>query len=975
MRCNIWKVMLVLSALLIFAFSGELAAQTITYEQDGRMVYYGDTLHLTATVSGGSQPDTVLYAVESGDGGISPDSDTTTAGVANSIFTASDSEEDVIVAVYLVSGDLSDTLDADSVTVHVRPAPETLTLTSPGEAIVPNESLTISATLISEDETAVEDTLVDFSVVGDGNVSPSSDLTDDFGVAVTELTAGSSAGPRTIRVAAYWSNGDISLTDTVDVQVVNAPDDLVLLPATATLALSGSRAFQTRVTRSGTGVGGLMVYYSLSPGLGSVAPLSGTTNASGYDSTTYTASTASGVDTLIVSWTDEELRLTLADTSIITINPGAATSLNVTPVEDTVVVVTDDVVLVAELWDNYNNHVNATSGSQVSFSTSGLGTFGTASVNGDGCIECAYTTDDSMVYYEPDTVTVELLVNETKDFTNIYTYGGAPATINIYASDSTVWAGGSYYGYIPYYYEYFWFELEDQYGNPSCWSDYYDEDTYGVAFTVSAGGGTFDYNTAYVNEAGEGENWYYSDTIAVVRTITGTCGAATDDIDITQIPDWPTNVVLAPDSIGIAAGTDTVIVATMSDEWRNHVDADDSRFGSLYWGGWTAKGDGDLGTPYVENHNWKARYYSYPFDADTAWIYVWLPVRSKYSDTVVVYSAEPGDLHHFDITLLDFDGESFDDHAFVSDGSDPDTSTINAVMIEAQDQSNIRLWTYTNPDTVTLTLNGSSAGESQVVWYILDMGILQPIGDTAVGLTALVPPGFFGMGITAVGVCNQVAETVTITATDTSGHAGTSPELTWLPIEVASFRVALEGGVTEIHALDDTVNMEITALDMFGNTTGMGLPLNVVLSANRPVEFLSGEMELLEDPVSLTPIVATAPASDLVLTVSDYMTPSINGKSDPITVLTSGIEDAPVISSISAKFGSGDISYSVADGGAVEIKVYDKAGREVAVLVDGVVKSGYYQASLKGLNLASDVYFVVMKGPGINKGIKVTLIK
>jgi hypothetical protein len=749
-------------------------------------------------------------------------------------------------------------------------------------------------------------------------------------------------------------------------------DDLVLLPSTATVGLNGDEDFEARLTLSGDGVDDEWIYFELKPGLGELNDYDVLTSGSGYADVEYTAYTTSGTDTLIALWTDEATRDEYADTSIITINPGAATSLNISPEVDTFVVVTDDVVLVAELWDNHENHVNATSPTQVSFSTSGLGTFGTASVNGDGCIECAYTTDDSMVYYEPDTITVELLVNETKDFTNIYTYGGAPATMNIYADDSTATVGGIIYG-GGYYVEYFWFYLLDQYGNPSAYEDYYAEKMYEVSFTVSEGGGDFADDVSLVGVDGGTDNLYYSDTVAVVRTVTGTCGAATDDIDITQIPDWPNNVVLAPDSMGIAAGTDTVIVATMSDEWRNHCDADDERFEPLYWNWWTAKDEGDLGTSYVEDHNWKNRYYSYPFDADTAWIYVWIPVgRAKYSDTVVVYSAEPGDLHHFDIEVLS-------DSADVSDG---DLFQTNVVRVEAQDQNNIRIWTYSNPDTVTLTLDGSVAGESQVVWYLNPPIVVPAVKDDfvvvdtiGVGLNAFVPGGTFDEGELRVGITNQIAETVPMTATDTAGHTGRSPELTWLPIEVDGFRVALEGGVTEIHALDDTVNMEITAIDMFGNTTGVGLPLNVILGANRPVEFLSGETALVEDPVSLYPIVATAPASDLVLRVADIAAPSINGRSDTITVLVSGIEEAPVISSISAKFGSGDISYSVADGGAVEVKVYDKAGREVAVLVDGVVKAGYYQASLKGLNLASDVYFVVMKGPGINKGIKVTLIK
>ena len=69
------------------------------------------------------------------------------------------------------------------------------------------------------------------------------------------------------------------------------------------------------------------------------------------------------------------------------------------------------------------------------------------------------------------------------------------------------------------------------------------------------------------------------------------------------------------------------------------------------------------------------------------------------------------------------------------------------------------------------------------------------------------------------------------------------------------------------------------------------------------------------------------------------------------------------------------MSYAVAEAGRVTIKVYNKVGMQVGSLVDGAVSPGYYQASLKGLGLSSDIYFVVMQGPGVNKKIKATLIK
>jgi len=738
------------------------------------------------------------------------------------------------------------------------------------------------------------------------------------------------------------------------------PDGLVLNPGTATLALKGSQAFTARLTSSGTGVEGEWIYFDLSPGLGE---LSGTedgwvlTDGSGYATVTYTAGTVSGIDTLVVTWYEPKLRANLVDTVIITINPGSATSLNVLPL-DTVVVVTQNAIIVAELWDDYNNHVNATSPSQVSFATSGLGTPGTASVNGDGCIEMAYATDDSMVYTIPDTITVELLVNHTKDYCFIYTVGAAPATMNIYATDSSVCVYDDN--------EYFWFELLDQYGNPSAWSDYYGKETYEVSFTVSTGGGDFEDDEVNVDDEGGGYNWYYPDTVAVVRTVTGTCGDATDDIDITQIPDYPDELVLAPDSIAIPAGSDTTLTATMFDRYNNHCDADDSRFYDVDW--YVDDGNGSLGTPYIEDHNWKCVFTSYEYAADTS--VVWTGYPEYLETTVTIFSAEPGDLDHF---VLDVVRDSVN----VSDGNIYQT---NVLRIEAQDVNNIRIWTYTNPDTVTLSLVGSSAGESQVVWYLnpifyTGMAYVYVPDTIGVGLNAFIPGGTFDAGELLIGIANQIAETVPVTATDTAGNTGTSSAVTWLPIDVVAFTVGLEGGIDTIET-DDTVNVEVTAIDMFGNTTDVGLPLNVVLSANRTgVIFPAGTAQLMETAVDLFPTRAASPCSGLIITVADILTPAINGSSYPIEVIAAGVEEGPVVSNISAKFGSGEILYSVADEGNVEIKVYDKAGRVVGVLVDGVVKSGYYQASLKGLNLASDVYFVVMKGPGINKGVKVALIK
>jgi hypothetical protein len=725
-------------------------------------------------------------------------------------------------------------------------------------------------------------------------------------------------------------------------------DNLYWDVETATLDLEDDQVFTARLTLSGEGVADEPLSFSLIPGLGSLEPEGGTTNATGYLTTTYTASTEAGVDTLIVEWEEATSRQDLADTVIITINPGPPTSLNVNPL-DTVVVVTNDAVVVAELLDDYLNHVDATSTDQVTFTSDGLGTFGAKSIDEAGCIAVAYTTDDSMA---TDTITTQL-VGHTTDYTRVRTVGAAPASMHIYADDSMVVVSNNSIM------EYFWFYIYDQYGNPSAWADWYGHENYRIAFTVSSGGGVFHWDTVSVVDDGSYENGYYSSTVAGVYTVTGTslAGTATDDIDITQTPGSPDSLVLTPDSVAIAAGTGITLTAELFDVYGNHI--------NITSAGWvnatTDYGLYDEGSISsfslnAEDGTVEIVYRSDPYQADTAHVYVRLnlviDLRSQYQDTVVVFSAEPGDFDHFVI------------HTIVDTLYVPE---FNLGSVEAQDANNIHLYTYEGPDTITLTLDESAADPSQVTWLI---GV-----DTTIGLTALIPENSFENGYCDFLVSNKKAETVTVTATDTAGHTGTSSGLTWLPIDVVGFTVAIEGGLTTITAIDDTVNMEVTAIDEFGNTTGVGLPLNVILSATRPVNFLSGETQLMESQVSLFPMVATQQASDLVLRAADISTPAINGSSDPIIVNPSGIEEGPVVSGISASFGSGDISYAVAADGEVSIKVYNKVGMEVGSLVDGAVSRGYYQASLKSLNLSSDIYFVVMQGPGINKKIKATLIK
>jgi hypothetical protein len=196
--------------------------------------------------------------------------------------------------------------------------------------------------------------------------------------------------------------------------------------------------------------------------------------------------------------------------------------------------------------------------------------------------------------------------------------------------------------------------------------------------------------------------------------------------------------------------------------------------------------------------------------------------------------------------------------------------------------------------------------------------------------------------------------------------------MTWLPIGLASFGIDLPDTIYTL----DTVDVMVSALDMFGNVTDSLLPRNIILEANRAGVTFPGETHHMRDAVEAFPTVASSATTGLIISAADIINPGIYGDSDPVVVLINpGVEDA-IVSSLSVKFGSGDIVYSVGEEDKVEIKVYNKVGMEVGTLASGVKGPGHYKASLKALNLASDVYFVVMNGPGnFTKRVKAALVK
>jgi hypothetical protein len=69
------------------------------------------------------------------------------------------------------------------------------------------------------------------------------------------------------------------------------------------------------------------------------------------------------------------------------------------------------------------------------------------------------------------------------------------------------------------------------------------------------------------------------------------------------------------------------------------------------------------------------------------------------------------------------------------------------------------------------------------------------------------------------------------------------------------------------------------------------------------------------------------------------------------------------------------IKYSVAEGTDVRLSVFDAAGKEVIVLVDGFKPAGNYAVTFSADNLASGIYYYRIAMNGFNKSHKMVLLK
>lgn len=69
------------------------------------------------------------------------------------------------------------------------------------------------------------------------------------------------------------------------------------------------------------------------------------------------------------------------------------------------------------------------------------------------------------------------------------------------------------------------------------------------------------------------------------------------------------------------------------------------------------------------------------------------------------------------------------------------------------------------------------------------------------------------------------------------------------------------------------------------------------------------------------------------------------------------------------------IRFSIPESGVISLKVFDRLGREVAVLSEGFRNTGVYESSFDASSLSSGVYFYTLKGRSFSETKKMLLIK
>ncbi len=278
-----------------------------TLVADDQTITYGQTVTLTATLTSGGTPvagRTIDFMVD----GVSVGSGTTDAsGLATYTYTPSDSSGTYTIEASF-AGDGYYLSSSDMATLTVNKAPTTLA--ADDQTITYGQSVTLTATLTSGGAPVAGRTIA-FTVDG---VSVGSGITDASGVARYTYTPGLAVGTYTIEAAFVGDGYYLASTDTATLTVNKAPTTLVADDQTITYGQSVT--LTATLTSGGNPVKGRAISFAVN----GLSVGSGTTDASGVASYTYTPTDPPGTYTIAASFAGDGYYRSSSDTAVLTIN-------------------------------------------------------------------------------------------------------------------------------------------------------------------------------------------------------------------------------------------------------------------------------------------------------------------------------------------------------------------------------------------------------------------------------------------------------------------------------------------------------------------------------------------------------------------------------------------------------------------------------------------------------------------------------
>lgn len=307
---------------------------------------------ITATVTNttGSPVEgvNVSFTVESGDGGLSSENNTTDMnGNATVIYTAGTITGDVVIKA-AVDGVSNTTM---IVLVAGEPAQISVSV-QPNTIVADGESTSIiTAVVMDQYSNPVSDVKIDFSSLqGLGTINPLTNLTDSDGVATTVYTAGTEDGLDTVNV----TNITYNIWNTVDVSLVAVlPEEILITSSQDRLVAKSNNNSTVNVfvlDEKGEPVSDAIVHFSLETVLGgSLSKSSVVTDENGSATVVYTAGTVIG---------DEVIRAacgSVSNNTVIRLVSGPVAEILIYPMNQTNLCVGDGSQFNVTGYDQYGN--------------------------------------------------------------------------------------------------------------------------------------------------------------------------------------------------------------------------------------------------------------------------------------------------------------------------------------------------------------------------------------------------------------------------------------------------------------------------------------------------------------------------------------------------------------------------------------------------------------------------------------------